>query len=141
MTAMRPVRPVVSCTFQPPRALVRLGGEFDLSSRGHLSDVLACLRLRGCTTVEVDAQEVTFVDASCLRVLHTEAVRLRSAGGTLRMVAASALVVRVVEAAGYLDLLPGGGPTVPSPRSGVPGLRPQTPDVVREDSPAPHPSA
>ena len=141
MTAMRPARPVVSCTFQPPRALVRLGGEFDLASRDHLSDVLACLRLRGCTTVEVDAQEVTFVDASCLRVLHTEAVRLRGAGGALRMVAASALVVRIVEAAGYLDLLPGGGPTVPSPRSETPSRRGGALDAVREDSAAPRPSA
>jgi anti-anti-sigma factor len=86
---------------------VRLEGELDLATRDELAGLLACLRLHGCSLVEVDALRVTFVDATCLRVLHDERRRLRAGGGTLRLVAASSFFVKVLDAAGYDDLLPG----------------------------------
>ena len=94
------------CSFRPPRARVRMVGDFDLSTCEHLADVLACLRLRGCRTVEVDAQEATFVDASTLRVLHVGAERLRAEGGALVVVAASPVFARIVALAGCTDLFP-----------------------------------
>lgn len=95
----------LTCSFRPPRARLRMVGDFDLSTRDHLADVLGCLRVRGCTTVEVDAQEVAFVDASTLRALHVEAARLREEGGALVVVAASQVFARIVAIAGYADLL------------------------------------
>lgn len=121
MPAIPAVRSAVDHTVDPPRARVRLTGEFDLAMREHLDHVLTVLRFRGCTTIQVDAQDVSFVDASCLRVLHTQAHLLREAGGVLRLVAASAVFIRTVEAAGYRALVPGGPdpgepPRLPRPR-------------------------
>jgi anti-anti-sigma factor len=95
-------------------------GEFDLSTRDHLADVLECLRLRGCTAVEVDARDVSFVDASTLRVLHEEAVRLRRVDGTLVVVAGSETFARIVGLARYADLVPATAArrTAPSPAIG-----------------------
>ncbi|WP_374456049.1 STAS domain-containing protein [Nocardioides sp.] len=106
MSAAPPVDPVVSCTFQPPRAFVELRGEFDIAVREQLADELARARLAGCTRVEVDARDVGFIDASCLRVLHQETVRQARGGGTLQIVTASAVMVRTVTVAGYADLAP-----------------------------------
>jgi len=123
-------RPVLTFTFRAPRARVRLAGDFDLAARDHLHDVMTCLRSRGCVTVEVDAQDVTFVDAAYLRTLSAEAALLREAGGALQLVAASATFARTAEAAGYRNLMPEGSARAPRGRpqpSDVPGPPPARP--------------
>lgn len=91
---------------RPPKGRVRLAGEFDLRTREHLADVVRSLRRCGCSVVEIDASRVTFVDASCLRLMHDEGRRLRGDGGELRVTAGSDVFVKLVRAAGYAELMP-----------------------------------
>ncbi len=103
---------------EPPTARLRVSGELDISSTDQLRDVLACLRLEGCTRLEVDLSGVVFIDAGSLRVLHREQLRLMIAGGDLEVVDASPCYRLVSGLAGYDSLLPvpGGGHVVPTVR-------------------------
>ena len=98
-------------TCAPPLARLSVTGELDLSTRDRLVDILACLRHRGCTRVEVDLSAITFIDASSLAVLHAEQLRLLLAGGSLEVVAASPTHQLVCRVARYDGLLPSGPPT------------------------------
>ncbi|GAA2089154.1 STAS domain-containing protein [Aeromicrobium tamlense] len=90
----------------PPLAQVRIFGELDPSTTAHLADVLECLATRGCTRVEVDVEEVTYVDESNLRVLRDEQLRLRARGGDLEVVGDSDYHRVVARRAGCADLFP-----------------------------------
>ncbi|WP_210503947.1 STAS domain-containing protein [Nocardioides xinjiangensis] len=114
---MSDVRPVLTFTVRPPRALVRMAGALDLDHRDHLSDVLTCLRLRGCVVVELDAHQVDVIAPGCLDVLRDEARALVQRGGELRLVAASAAFLETARLAGYDDV-PGFSPG-PAPPDGA----------------------
>jgi anti-anti-sigma factor len=92
-------------TCAPPRARLRVVGELDASTNDRLCDVLDCLHFRRCNQVEVDLAAVTFIDASSLRVLHTEQRRLLVDGGSLEVVAASKCHQLVARLAQYDGLL------------------------------------
>ncbi|MFC7496122.1 MULTISPECIES: STAS domain-containing protein [unclassified Nocardioides] len=103
------MRTDLSLVCAPPMARLAFSGELDLASLAHLRAVLLRVRLRGCDHVEVDADGVTFVDAATLRALHQEQRRLRHAGGSLEVVAASPAYLLVSGLAGYDNLEPVSG--------------------------------
>jgi anti-anti-sigma factor len=92
-------------TCAPPRARLYLVGEFDLSTRDALDVVLGSLRRRGCTRLELDLADVTFIDVCTLAVLDREQRRLREDGGELQVALASRRCQRVTRLVGYHDLL------------------------------------
>jgi anti-anti-sigma factor len=73
----------------PPVAIVRIAGDFDLHAADEFEDVLESLKSIGCRRVELDVGALTFVEPSVLDLLRHEQVRLRTSGGDLRVVAAS----------------------------------------------------
>jgi anti-anti-sigma factor len=91
---------------RPPAARLRITGELDLATRERLREALRDLRARRCSRVEVDAADVDFVDATSLRVLHEERLRLLDEGGRLDVVAGSPTYLLVSQLAGYDDLRP-----------------------------------
>ena len=93
-------------------------GEFDLRTHDPLADILMCLRDQDCSRIYLDASGLTFVDASCMRVLHNEGDRLRARGGALQVTAGSPTFVRLARAAGYPDLSPVDGDQALSTRHG-----------------------
>lgn len=103
----------------PPLARVRICGELDPSTTAHLADVLESLATRGCTRVEVDVEEVSYVDESNLRVLRSEQLRLRARGGDLEMVGDSDYHRVVARRAGCAELFPSSFPDHAVPREGV----------------------
>lgn len=103
----------------PPLAQVRIFGELDPSSTAHLADVLESLATRGCTRVEVDVEEVTYVDESNLRVLRAEQLRLRARGGDLEMIGASDYHRVVARHAGCVELFPSSATEDAEPWEGV----------------------
>lgn len=96
-------------TCDPPVAQLQISGELDLSTGGELADVLLSVGALTCTHVELDAEDVAFVDAYSLAMLRREQRRLRAAGGDLEVVAAAPCFVLVARLAEYATLLPTGG--------------------------------
>ena len=94
-------------TCHPPLGRLRIVGELDESSVDHLADVLESLALRGCTRVEVDVEEVSYIDPRCLHVLHEMHRRLRIRGEGVAMVGTNDYHRLVTQHAGYAALLPG----------------------------------
>jgi len=115
------VRTVFDVELRPPLARLRITGELDLASHERLVETTAWLRRHGCSEVELDLAGVAFIDASTLRVLHREQMRLMLTGGRLRVVAASAYHQVVSRLAGYPGLMappdrPGGATDLPRRR-------------------------
>ncbi|GAB7005754.1 hypothetical protein JCM18899A_32270 [Nocardioides sp. AN3] len=90
-----------------PTAQVHMGGDLDLSTGVLLTDAFACLELSGCTRLEVDADDVTFIDAYTLALLRAEQRRLRESAGDLRVTAGSSYYRLVCGLAEYQTLQPG----------------------------------
>ncbi|MFS0884833.1 STAS domain-containing protein [Aeromicrobium sp. 179-A 4D2 NHS] len=93
-------------TCQPPLGRLRIVGDLDANTVDHLTDVLECLALRGCTRVEVDVEEVTYIDTRTLHVLHEVHRRLVIRGGGLSLVSTGSYHELVARHAGYGALLP-----------------------------------
>lgn len=93
-------------TFDSLGACVRIEGDLDLTTTPALHDELTAVRATGSTRVELDLDEITFVDAHSLRLLDQEQRRLRDLGGELRVASASASFALISAVAGYADLLP-----------------------------------
>ncbi len=94
----------LSC--DPPVMRLRIAGEIDLGSNDQLRDLFLCFFLWGCSRVELDLSDISFIDTSCLQVFDKEQRRLAEFGGRLEVVAASPLHLRVSHLAGYRDLQP-----------------------------------
>jgi anti-anti-sigma factor len=94
----------MSCA--PPLGRVRITGELDLSTGEQLQDVLDRSTAHGCTLLELDLVEVSFVDAHSLGILDRHQRWLTRIGGQLEVVAASRSYVLVADLAGYDNLRP-----------------------------------
>ncbi|MFO6454453.1 MULTISPECIES: STAS domain-containing protein [unclassified Aeromicrobium] len=103
----------------PPKAQMRIVGELDPSTTAHLADVLESLATRGCTRVEVNVEEVSYVDKSNLRVLRAEQLRLRSDDGDLVVVGGSDYHRVVARHAGCTELFPSAAAEDAASREGV----------------------
>lgn len=100
------MRTDIQYQYDPPHALLCLSGELDLATRTGLRDAFGAVRIRGCTRVDVDAEGVTFIDASCLGVLAREQRRWVGDGGELTVIAGSRYYRLVAGLAGHDELLP-----------------------------------
>ncbi|WP_166390542.1 STAS domain-containing protein [Nocardioides ochotonae] len=92
---------------RPTHTLLRLRGEFDLASRPLLLHRLLEARSYG-PRVWVDADDVKFIEASCLHQLDRFRRRLRADGGSLRVIRASAYYELICRLADYGEMLPSG---------------------------------
>jgi anti-anti-sigma factor len=85
----------------PPYAHVLATGELDIATTPVLSAQLSEAVAAGCRSFRIDLAGVTFCDASTVGVLVSLDRRVRAAGGSMRIVAASARVHRILH---LLDL-------------------------------------
>ncbi|MCU1372984.1 MAG: anti-sigma factor antagonist [Actinomycetia bacterium] len=85
--------------------LVHLRGEIDLATAPALDRELTTLRDRGAQRLWLDLAEVTFLDASGVRVLCRTAGALDAAGGGLELVGPRGMVRRVLEITGLGGLI------------------------------------
>ena len=79
-------------------------GEFDAGTSGGLADALELACTRGGDVV-VDMTGVTFLDGAGLRRIEQAAASLTALGRTLRIANPPRVVVRLIRAAGVLDML------------------------------------
>ena len=100
------MRTTILATWNPPAFTIRLRGEFDLATQQLLRWRFADATKLGCTTVRVDAGDVTYIDCGSLQVLADAAERLAADGGELAVVQASSPFGLVAEAAGFGCLRP-----------------------------------
>ncbi|GAA4381942.1 STAS domain-containing protein [Nocardioides caricicola] len=96
----------VVCT-APPFALVLVSGELDLSTAPMLATRFHEAAAAGCRSFRVDLGAVRFCDVSTARVLAQVDRSMRLTGGSLRIVAASACVRRVLRLVGQTHLIEG----------------------------------
>ena len=85
--------------------VVRLTGEADLSTGAELSARLRAAAGHGGGAVLVDVAGLRYCDCSAVRTLAGFAGELRSDGRSCRLVGASGRVRRMLELAGFPDLL------------------------------------
>ncbi|MQW77840.1 hypothetical protein GHK92_18370 [Nocardioides sp. dk4132] len=90
---------------RPTHTLLRLRGELDLASRPLLLYRLLEARSYG-PRVWVNADDVEFIEASCLYQLDRFRRRLSADGGLLRVIRASAYYELICQLAGYGEMLP-----------------------------------
>jgi anti-sigma B factor antagonist len=89
---------------------VRLSGEADLSTSAELGAALRSAAALRSGDVLVDVAELRFCDCSGLRELACLRVELRREGRACRLTGASATLRRLLELAGFTDLIDGGTP-------------------------------
>ena len=112
-------------TCQPPSGHLRIVGDLDGTTVDHLADVLDVMTLRGCTHVVVDLEEVTYLDARNLHVLHEVHQRLLVGGVGLRLDGANEYHRLVARHEGYWELF--ADPTAGTTRNGPPATGPLDP--------------
>jgi anti-anti-sigma factor len=115
-------------TCDPPKARLRLSGEFDLSTNERVSDLFGLAEARGCRHVELDLSGVSFIDVGTLYVLDAQRRRITSGGGSFVVVAESPCYRRVCDMAHYVVLTVDGqsaAPTTVLRRPHVIGERPR----------------
>jgi anti-sigma B factor antagonist len=86
--------------------LIELGGEIDLYTAPELEERLGAIFEEGKRRVVLDLSEVTFIDASGLRVIVSALQRLRGVGGALALVCVNENVVQAFEITALDKLLP-----------------------------------
>jgi anti-sigma B factor antagonist len=79
-----------------PRAIVIASGDFDITTTPALSAQMDAAVADGCDDLRLDLEAVSFCDASMMGMLAGLDGRLRAADGSLRIVAASTPVRRVL---------------------------------------------
>ena len=83
---------------------VVISGEFDVATSAGLDEALGLACARG-TDVVLDMTGVTFMDGSGLRRIERAAGLLLSEGRTMRIANPPRVVVRLLQAAGAMDML------------------------------------
>jgi anti-anti-sigma factor len=111
-------------TCDPPKARLRLSGEFDLSTNEQVADLFELATACGCHDLELDLSGVSFVDIGTLNLLDAHRRRVTSAGGSFVVVAESSCYRRVCDLA-QLVALTVDGTRPPARRSRVPAQRPR----------------
>ncbi|WP_338692838.1 STAS domain-containing protein [Streptomyces sp. Q6] len=82
--------------------LVRVRGELDLATAPHLEQALDPLRERPC---ELDLAEVGFADSTGVNLLLRLQRRAAAAGGSIRVLAVSGPVRRILDLSGVTSVL------------------------------------
>jgi anti-anti-sigma factor len=98
----------------PPAAHVVLRGELDFATAPTMSAQFADALATGCRTFRIDLTEVSFCDASTVRLLTGLERQLSAVGGSLSIVDASRCVRRVFALVGLDGMLDSGGVTAPA---------------------------
>jgi anti-sigma B factor antagonist len=88
----------------PPYAVVSVSGEVDVATAPELRHQLLELVSAGKTKVIVNLGAVGFLDSTGLGVLVSTVKRLRSDGGDLAVICASAQILRVFEITGLTSV-------------------------------------
>jgi stage II sporulation protein AA (anti-sigma F factor antagonist) len=97
----------ISTSVEGRLATITIAGELDLLGAPSVRDVID--GLGEVAEMEVDLGRLSFIDSSGLNALLSASRRQQEREGTLRVVAASEVVLRLFEVAGVRDLL---GPPV-----------------------------
>jgi anti-sigma B factor antagonist len=95
----------VESTGDGPRVLVRIRGEVDLMAAPQLRTALLDATQRDAAQIDLDLDEVTFIDSTGISVILQAWQRLNEQGRRLVLIAASRPVTRVLETAGLAELL------------------------------------
>lgn len=90
-------------------AHLRLSGEIDITTAPILSEWLHAAESNGNSSVVVDLDQVTFMDAGGLRVFLRAADRANRGDRTFAITAASAMVQRILQITGTTHLLAADG--------------------------------
>ncbi|GAB6985434.1 STAS domain-containing protein [Nocardioides pyridinolyticus] len=91
----------------PPDAAVWMRGELDFATAPAMAAQLDGAVAAGCREFRVDLAEVSFCDASTVRLLLGLERQLREVGGSLSIVEPARCVRRVFELVGLGDMLDG----------------------------------
>ena len=83
-----------------PRSRLEASGEIDVATVGALRDHLALLVESGTGDIDVDMADVTFCDATVLRVLLAAREALDGGGRRIQIINPSASTVRLLQLAG-----------------------------------------
>lgn len=93
----------------PPTRLLTVCGELDLATANTLERAVATCLSDGCDRVLLDLAGVTLMDSSGLHALSTSSRLVARVGGTLRIVALSTAVERVLLPSDFRRALTVGG--------------------------------
>src|SRR4051812_682509 len=107
----------IVATFEPPAARLRLLGELDLTVDSEMMRRFQDIADLRCHAVEVDGTDVTYIDASLLRLLANEKTTIEHEGGSFVLTRTSLVFALVAQLAGFQQLLP----YTLAPRLGSPG--------------------
>jgi anti-sigma B factor antagonist len=80
--------------------VLTLAGELDVATAPALGDELERVSAEGATDAVVDLLAVSFVDSVALGVLVDASKRMKSQGGTLRIVCDDRRIARIIEITG-----------------------------------------
>jgi anti-anti-sigma factor len=100
----------IVATFEPPAARLRLVGELDLTVDPIMMRRFQDIADLKCHDVEVDVTDVTYIDASLLRLLANQKTTIEHDGGSFVLTRASLVFALVAQLAGFQQLLPYGLP-------------------------------
>lgn len=98
------MHPVFTTHLAPTTSRLAVSGELDLASREQLRWRLAQAEQFAGSSVELDLGGVTYVDASCLRVVDDARRRLEASGRSLDITVASRQFAMISSLAGYFEL-------------------------------------
>lgn len=86
--------------------IVQVGGEVDVSVAGPLQDLLLGVMRTHSPSLLLDLSGVSFMDCAGIRALVQTRRRAESRNGSMRLVAASAAVRRIIDLVGLRDTFP-----------------------------------
>jgi anti-sigma B factor antagonist len=92
-------------TADPPDARVRMYGELDFATAPTMSAEFENAVAAGCRVFELDLADVSFCDASTVRLLTGLERQLSAVGGSMSIVSPSRCVRRVFELVGLGGML------------------------------------
>ncbi len=99
-------------------ARLTVAGDIDAESAPALEQSLAEIEADPPSVVDVDLADVGFIDSSGLRVLIVSSRRIAEAGGSMRIVTASAAVCRLLELTGLTEMFGNPPPAEGADRTG-----------------------
>ena len=89
----------------PAGTRVRLAGELDITTGGHLVDVVCSLPAQAGSEVRLDVAELTFIDVVGLTALLRSRAHVLRGGGRLLVLHPSPLLRRMLDITGLGDIL------------------------------------
>jgi anti-sigma B factor antagonist len=92
----------VVCQDSDGSVLVRLAGDFDLSTAGDLRDCLVSPEVLDAERVRIDLAGVTFLDSSSIGLLVSAGKAVRSTGGTFSVRCPGGIALRVLQISGLV---------------------------------------